>query len=253
MRTAAPRCAGPDRQLAPAGADLEQPGSWSHSRLVEQPVDLAPLRLAEDPVGRDRGTVSGGLEQGRGVRHGLVEEQGEELVGQVIVVADVAARAVPCLFVRGRVPADRQPAHLLQRWRHEVADVHGEDGQQAGQVRAVPVAGQVGLAEPDEPAGAKPGEEGGRVVHHHDRRAERPGTEATAAGQPDPDGKPGHRRVEQDAGDLPAYRRSAYRRDVRPPVRVDRLRVACCVLVTEPPGEECVAAAVPAAARACTT
>ena len=38
---------GADRELAPAGADLEHPGALADAGLVEQPLDLARLRLGE--------------------------------------------------------------------------------------------------------------------------------------------------------------------------------------------------------------
>ena len=41
---------GADRELAPAGADLEHPGARADAGLVEQPVDLAALGLRERPA-----------------------------------------------------------------------------------------------------------------------------------------------------------------------------------------------------------
>ena len=54
-----PRAAarGPDGQLAPAGADLEHPAAGPHPGPVEQPVDLAALRLGEQVVSRDRSAI----------------------------------------------------------------------------------------------------------------------------------------------------------------------------------------------------
>ena len=205
MRTVGTALAGPDRQLTPAGTDLQQPGSrvhpaWSSSRSILRRCACASSPRLVRLIGTARPAVV--VEQGRGVGHGLVEEQGEELVGQVVVSADVAARAVPGLVVNRRLPAHGHPAQPLQRRRHQVADVRGEDGQQAGQVRRIPLAGQVGLAEPDQAAGTEPGVESGWVVQHHDRRAERPGAEIPATGQPTRTGA-GHGRPEQRAGDLP--------------------------------------------------
>ena len=41
------RTGSPHRELTPAGADLEQPAARADAGRVEQPVDLAPLRLGE--------------------------------------------------------------------------------------------------------------------------------------------------------------------------------------------------------------
>ena len=52
---------GPDRELAPAGADLEDPGAVGDAGLVEQALDLAALRLGEVGVVEERVGVVGGL------------------------------------------------------------------------------------------------------------------------------------------------------------------------------------------------
>ena len=57
MCTRAPRRGGADRELAPAGADLEDPGALADAGLVEQPLDLAGLGLEQVvvPAGRRGG------------------------------------------------------------------------------------------------------------------------------------------------------------------------------------------------------
>jgi hypothetical protein len=118
-------------------------------------------------------------EQGAGVGHGLVEEQREQVVGQVVVAADVAPRARDGLQVVRRPAADGQPAQPLQPGRDEVGGVRGEHREQPGQVGAVPVAGHVGLAEPDQAGRAEPAEELAGPVDVHDR-----GRRSPAAVQP---------------------------------------------------------------------
>jgi hypothetical protein len=83
------------------------------------------------------------------------------------VAADVAPRARDGLQVIRRLAADGQLAQPLQPGRHQLGGVRGEDGEQPGQVGAVPVAGQVGLAEPDQ-AGAERGPV--RAAEHHAQR-----------------------------------------------------------------------------------
>src|SRR4029450_2883908 len=85
----------------PPGPDLQEPGARADPSLVEEPLDLARLALLEGT-----GAAGGGrrrrlqvvpavhvdrLEQRRGVAQRRVQEGLEELVGQVVVVGDVAA------------------------------------------------------------------------------------------------------------------------------------------------------------------
>jgi len=110
--------------------------------------------------------------------------------------------------------------------------VRGEHGEQAGQVGAVPVAGHVGLAEPDQAGGAEAAEEVPGPAHDHDRGGRTTRTQhlmalyltalEPAVRQLDPQRQPGHRRGEQGAGHGRARRGTRHRGDVGPPVRVDR-------------------------------
>ena len=52
MVTRAPRAGGPDGQLAPAGADLQQRVPGADPGEVEQPVDLAVLGGREQAAAR---------------------------------------------------------------------------------------------------------------------------------------------------------------------------------------------------------
>ena len=49
-RTVAPRRGGADRELAPAGADLEHPGAGADAGDVEQPLDLPDLGAGQVAV-----------------------------------------------------------------------------------------------------------------------------------------------------------------------------------------------------------
>ena len=144
------------------------------------------------------------------------------------MAADVAPGALDGLRVVGRLAAHGQRAQPLQPGRHELVDMSGEDGEQPGQVGAVPVAGHVGLAEPDQAGGTEAAEELPRPVQDHDRGGRGLRAEDPAVRQPDPQRQPGHRGVEQGARHGRADGRARRHGDVGPPVRVDRPRR--CVL-----------------------
>lgn len=67
---------------------------------------------------------------------------------------DVAAGAVEGVAPLGGLPVCPQGAQPLQRPGDELGDVRGEHGEDGRQVRRVPFAGHVGLAEADESSGA---------------------------------------------------------------------------------------------------
>jgi hypothetical protein len=162
----------PDRELSPAGADLEQPGAGAHADLVEQRVHLAPLGVGQRGLGGDRPAGAVGVEQCRRVRHRLVQEQREQVVGQVVVAVDVAPGTLHSVAFGPRWPDQHQPPQPLQPGRHERVELAGERGQQTGQLglvplAGVPVAGLVGLAEPDQPAAAQAAVERPGVVQPH--------------------------------------------------------------------------------------
>ena len=128
---------------APARADLEhvhpgpEPGALGHD-----PV-LRPLGVAERLVGRceDRARVG----------HRLVEEQAVEVVAEVVVALDVAARladrVAPAAMREGPRRCWSGRRHQPRVKRKRVA-VEGRELEQGGQVRARPQAVHVGLAGP---------------------------------------------------------------------------------------------------------
>ena len=139
-----------DGEPAPAGPDLQH---MVGGRKVELCAD--PLQLGE------RGLFQGGprrVEDRAGVHHRGVEEAPEQLVPQVVMRGDLPARA-----------ADRvapQPAHPALHWdqhRREHAaqgvertNVQSGDAGQRDEVRALPQAVHVGLAQADAAAQERP-------------------------------------------------------------------------------------------------
>ena len=172
---------GPDRELAPAGADLEEPGAGADARAVEEPFDLADLGLRQRlgrglASGRDRHQMpvmlaDRGVEQRGRVAERLVEEGREQVVGEVVVVGDVVAAVGGRAALRPRRPRHHEGAGLLQRRRDEGRQVGGQHRQEAGEVVGVPGLGHVGLAEADQAVAAQPGEELVGPAHGHRRAA----------------------------------------------------------------------------------
>ena len=78
----------------------------------------------------------------------------------------------------------RRTASRRSQGGDEVGGVRGEHGEQPGQVGAVPVAGQVGLAEPDQARRAEPAEELAGPVNVHDRGRRSPAAVQPPANQP---------------------------------------------------------------------
>ena len=137
-----PPTGGADRQLAPAGADLEHPAAVPDVGGVEEGVDLAELGLVEVLL-RAR---SGVVEQRRAVGQRRVEEGREEVVAQVVVRTDVAARALERVaHVLRDGPVDQAPQRQ-QGLGHELAHPSRERHECLGEVgagRGAPVAGHV--------------------------------------------------------------------------------------------------------------
>ena len=136
--------------------------------LVQQPVDLGLLRGGQAVPGHVPQGVAAFREEGAGVRHGAVQERGEELVGEVVVPGDVGAGVLLGVAFPARLARQVEAAQLLQRLGHERADAGGEHLHHGGEVVGVPVAGHVGLAQADQAAVAEPGGEGFRPVDGHD-------------------------------------------------------------------------------------
>ena len=127
--TCAPRAAALQAQFAPAGADLQYPAARADARGVQQAVDLASLRVGQ--VGR-RGRQR--VEQRARIRHRFVEELGEQIVGQVVVLGDVAARLGSALVVRTRMADRRKRPKPLQRRRDQLGQPLRELGEHTSEV-----------------------------------------------------------------------------------------------------------------------
>ena len=120
-------------EATPSGADLHHVVVGAEVELSAQPVELDPLGGREIHVrlGEDRGRV----------HHRLVQHQGEELVGHVVVGLDV----VPVVLLPGRP----DPAEPVGGGPHGLTDpvLHGRDRAEApvehpgqgGEVVAVPL------------------------------------------------------------------------------------------------------------------
>ncbi len=115
---------GLDREAAPAAADVEHPVALADRELVGRQLELRPLGGLERRVAllpRD----SGGREEGAAVGHRAVEEELEELVRDVVVMADgarVALLAVPAPLrdeLGGRPRRRRRQAHRADGGQHQ--------------------------------------------------------------------------------------------------------------------------------------
>ena len=203
MVTWAPRCAA-------RMASVPHPVPISSSRVPLRmparsriPSIFAQLCLLEP----DRGLHGLALvEPRRGVGHRRVQEGGEQVVAQVVVSGDVAARTIKgvLLVMRdGPVGEDTQP---LQGRRNQGGQPRDEGCQQVGQVGAgpgSPVPGHVGLTEPDLGVAAQPGEERRGANDLQFGRCRRPCAEHPAVGVGDADRDPPYGMVEdhpRDAG-----------------------------------------------------
>lgn len=82
-----------DRQFSPACADFEHSRTGSDTCAIQQSIDLPMLRRCEHVPRRGR-PYRQILEEGTGIRHGVVEEQFEHLVREVVVPGDVRARVL---------------------------------------------------------------------------------------------------------------------------------------------------------------
>jgi hypothetical protein len=137
-----------------AGPELELP--------ADQP-QLAKLCVGERLVPM--------LEDGARVRQRLVEEEREELVAEVVVVADVPAggeRAGTAVEPRPQLGEAAQ----VRMTRRRSLGVPDQELEQPGQVVGAPLARLVGLAQPEPRPGGEPAEEG--VVDRHPNRGPEP-------------------------------------------------------------------------------
>lgn len=137
-----------DRQLAPTGADFEQPGACGDTGRVEGGIDLATLGRGQILLApRSRRLV----EQCAAVGHRLVEEAREQVVAEVVVRRDVGARPFRGVAVVMRDGPLHDPAKGEDRPGQQPFDPGGkrrEQVTQIGPVSRLPVAGHVGLPSP---------------------------------------------------------------------------------------------------------
>ena len=111
-----------DREPTPARADLEQVVAGLQIQLPAQAIELCELRLFQGSVVP--------IEERARVHHGLVEEEPEEVVREVVVVRDVAATAGARVAPRDGGDAFTGPpgdASRARLHRVERPDVPSED------------------------------------------------------------------------------------------------------------------------------
>ena len=146
-----------ERERAPAAADLEHVVVGAELELVADHAQLAPLRVGE--------RLAVALEHRARVRHRVVEEEREEVVAEVVVVADVPSRGEePGAAVEAR-PRVREAAQVRVACGAALG-VPRQQLEQRRQVVGTPLAGLVRLAEPEPRPRREPAEEP-RVVDRH--------------------------------------------------------------------------------------
>ena len=177
---------GADAQFAPARADLEHAAARADACRVEQPVDLAVLRVRQVGPRRAASLSNSALE------YVMVSSRNsrEQVVGQVVVLGDVVARLRQAVVHRAGMAHHGQWPKPLQRRRNEVGDRVGEGREQAGQVVGAPTrppcrtrrsrSGRSGR--PGGPARRAGGSPWWAAWDRPHRRPSRPDTAAGAAG-----------------------------------------------------------------------
>ena len=132
------------------------------------------------------------VEQRAGVGHRLVEELGEQLIGQVVVLRDVPPGLLGLLSCERGWRTTAIGRSRCSAARNQVGHRLGELGEHADEVVRAPLAGHVGLAEADQAVAADParqprraGESPSSAASGRPRRPPiRPGRPAAAAGGP---------------------------------------------------------------------
>ena len=100
------------RERAPAAADVEVTAAGLDAELAADEVELVALRVLDGVAGLGARPVAAG------VGHVRVEDEGVEVVGQVVVVLDGAAVAgLACAGARGAGPARRAARAAARRRR----------------------------------------------------------------------------------------------------------------------------------------
>src|SRR4029078_6246116 len=92
---------GPEREASPAAADVEHPLALAQGQLAADRLELLLLRLLEGlrPAREDRA----------GVGHRVVEEEREELVRDVVVMADCPLVALLAVAAGARAQLRSRP------------------------------------------------------------------------------------------------------------------------------------------------
>ena len=142
---------GVERPAAPAGTDLEHAIAGGEAELAAQGVVLLPLRRLEGEIRRGGGPLRGGIHQ-RGI-----EKEGEEIVREIVVLADVAAgggAGVGTEQMAGAIGEAQQvererPRALRTGQGRRVFQVEDEPGDDRGEIRSLPVPVDERLGEPD--------------------------------------------------------------------------------------------------------
>ena len=146
-----------DRQLAPPGADFQQPGTGADAGRIQQSVDLVALRVGQFGPRRRQA-----IEPRAGIRHGFVEELDEQIAGQVVVVRGDLAHRLGAAGVRRTRSGPARPPQRRQAQRR------GQRGQHPDEVLRFPLGCHEGLTETDQPVPSQPAVQSVRVVHHQD-------------------------------------------------------------------------------------
>ena len=166
------------------------------------------------------------VEQRARVCHCVVEEFGEQLVRQIVVVGDVASGLYSAVVLRPRVANHRQRPEPLQRRGNQFDETLRELGEKANQIIGVPVTRHVGLAETNQAVAAHPADQRLRPVDHHRRQCRVGGADHRAVGvdhanrqsrgrtTKQPVGDRGRRGIHRAAGN-PRYRRPSIGIDCR--------------------------------------
>ena len=195
-RTCAPRAAA-RRHSSPQPVPISSTRLPGPTRAVSSRRSIL-RRCASGRCGLDAGSV---VEQRARVRHRLVEELGEQVVGQVVVLGDVAARLRSAVVLRPRLAYHRERPKSLQRRGNQVVDGFREFGEQARRGRRSSSrppcrtrrTRSVRSGRPGGPTRSGGGSPWSAASGRRRRRPCRRGTPAAPAGAPRPAGTGGRR------------------------------------------------------------
>jgi hypothetical protein len=142
---------GVERPAAPTRADLEHVVRWLQAQLAAEGLVLLALG------GLQRELRRAGRPAGRRVHHRRIQPEREEVVREVVVLADVAAGDGARVGAQQVADAVYKPQEVERRRhgaagageRRRVFDVQHEERDQRGEVRRLPVAVDVRLGKPN--------------------------------------------------------------------------------------------------------